>query len=352
MLVNIEDCEDIYELEKTKNLLKTYRNKAIKQIEKKCALCGQTLTSFCKSHTVPFSWLKNIDNQQKMLSMYSILDSNWTKQDRGANEAGIFYSICETCDHELFSHYENKSNYKDSLPTKEMLQEIILKICVKEIYENRIAAKQIELLIEDHILEKCYVEVLIAEQETLSTTIKELHRFKNKWPEFRIIYFKKVPYKVPIAYQDQIAVFSDFEGAVINNTYLNNDKIQVLYECILPLESESILLLFTLISNNRYSRFIRNFTSLSEDNKQKTLLYLMFSYSQNYFISNELEEIIKQDDFVKSLAEKLMLGIQESNYELSRIDAHIKTTIETMKSFSLEKAFNLNNYLSETYSLK
>lgn len=124
-----------------------------------------------------------------MLSMYSILDSNWTKQDRGANEAGIFYSICETCDHGLFSHYENKSNYKDSLPTKEMLQEIILKICVKEIYEHRIAAK-------------------------------------------------------------------------------------------------------------------------------------------------------------------LMLGIQESNYELSRIDAHIKITIETMKSFSLEKAFHLNNYLSETYSLK
>ena len=117
-----------------------------------------------------------------------------------------------------------------------MLQEIVLKICVKEIYEHRIAAKQIELLIEDHILEKCYVEVLIAEQETLSTTIKELHRFKNKWPEFRIIYFKKVPYKVPIAYQDQIAVFSDFEGAVINNTYLNSDKIQVLYECILPLD--------------------------------------------------------------------------------------------------------------------
>ena len=352
MLVNIENCENTYESEKTKDLLKLYRNKAIKQIEKKCALCGRTLTSFCKSHTVPFSWLKNIDNQQKMLSMYSILDSNWTKQDRGANEAGIFYSICETCDHELFSHYENKSNYKDSLPTKEMLQEIVLKICVKEIYEHRIAAKQIELLIKDHILEDYYEEVLIAEQETLSTTINELHKFTKKWPEFRIVYFKKLPYKVPIAYQDQIAVFSDLEGSIINNTYLNSDKIQVLYECILPLESESILLLFTLTSNNRYSRFIRKFSSLSEDNKQKTLLYLMFSYSQNYFISKELEEIIKKDDFVKSLAEKLMLGIQESNYELSRIEAHIKTTVETMKSFSLDKAFHLKNYLSEAYSLK
>lgn len=78
----------------------------------------------------------------------------------------------------------------------------------------------------------------------------------------------------------------------------------------------------------------------------------MFSYSQNYFISKELEEIIKKDDFVKSLAEKLMLGIQESNYELSRIEAHIKTTVETMKSFSLDKAFHLKNYLSEAYSLK
>ena len=53
MLVNIENCENTYESEKTKDLLKLYRNKAIKQIEKKCALCGRTLTSFCKSHTVP-----------------------------------------------------------------------------------------------------------------------------------------------------------------------------------------------------------------------------------------------------------------------------------------------------------
>lgn len=38
MLVNIENCEDTYESEKTKDLLKTYRNKAIKQIEKKMCI--------------------------------------------------------------------------------------------------------------------------------------------------------------------------------------------------------------------------------------------------------------------------------------------------------------------------
>lgn len=352
MLVNIENCEDLNEAEETKDLLKTYKTKAIKLIEKKCILCDKPITSFCKSHTVPFSWLKNIDNQQKMLSMYSILDCNWTKQDRGAKEAGIFYSICETCDHEVFSHYENKDNYKDEMPTKEMLQEIVLKICVKEIYEHRIAAKQFELLLQDHILEDYCEEILIAEKETLSTTLNELHTFQKKCPDFRIIYFKKLPYKVPIAYQDQIAVFSDFEGSVINNTYINSNKIQVLYESILPFESESILLLFTLSSNNRYSKFIRKFTSLSEDNRQRTLLYLMFSYSQNYFISKQLEQIIKEDEFVKQLAEKLILGIEESNYKLSRMEAHIKATVETMKSFSLEKAFDLKNYLAKDFSLK
>ena len=38
MLVNIENYENTYESEKTKNLLKTYRNNVIKQREATCSL--------------------------------------------------------------------------------------------------------------------------------------------------------------------------------------------------------------------------------------------------------------------------------------------------------------------------
>lgn len=102
MLIDIQNLEDEEDSKAYKQLINDYRKRAVAEVEKVCALCGKTVTSFCKSHTVPFSWLKNIDNRQKMLSMHSILESNWINQDKGANEAGIFYSICDTCD--LESH--------------------------------------------------------------------------------------------------------------------------------------------------------------------------------------------------------------------------------------------------------
>lgn len=350
MLIDIQNLEDEEDSKAYKQLINDYRKRAVTEVEKVCALCGKNVTSFCKSHTVPFSWLKNIDNQKKMLSMHSILESNWIKQDKGASEAGVFYSICDTCDHELFSHYENKENYKADEPTEEMLQEIVQKILVKEIYEHRIVAKQTELM-KNELGKFYFEEVNDAESETYETAVKELNKFRRKWPEFRIIYFKKLPYTVPIAYQDQIAVFSDFEGNVINNTYINSDKIQVLYECILPLENESVLLLFTLSNNKRYSKFIREFQKLDDVEKQKIMLYMMFSYSQNYFISKELETIIKNDNFVRELAGRMMLGLQKSDTEFSRLQAHIRTTLETMKNYSLDKATQLENYLSKEYAV-
>ena len=94
MLIDIQNLEDEEDSKAYKQLINDYRKRAVTEVEKVCALCGKNVTSFCKSHTVPFSWLKNIDNQKKMLSMHSILESNWIKQDKGASEAGVFYSIC------------------------------------------------------------------------------------------------------------------------------------------------------------------------------------------------------------------------------------------------------------------
>ena len=46
-----------------------------------------------------------------------------------------------------------------------------------------------------------------------------------------------------------------------------------------------------------------------------------------------------------------MLGLQESDTEFSRLQAHIRTTLETMKNYSLDKATQLENYLSKEYAV-
>lgn len=72
MLIDIQNLEDEEDSKAYKQLINDYRKRAVTEVEKACALCGKNVTSFCKSHTVPFSWLKNIDNQKNVVDAFNL----------------------------------------------------------------------------------------------------------------------------------------------------------------------------------------------------------------------------------------------------------------------------------------
>lgn len=171
---------------------------------------------------------------------------------------------------------------------------------------------------------------------------KKFEDFKKDKIDFRLIYYEKLPYKVPLAFQDCINVVSDFKGNLINNPYSESLYQQVLFVCIFPLKKETIDLMFIDNEKRRYSTFIKQFNKLKKEDKLKSVLFMMFAYSENIFISKNIQSDLKKDYKVKQISKFLTLNV----------DAPVGVAInEASSQFNLSKAFELENYLAERYAL-
>ena len=49
--------------------------------------------------------------------------------------------------------------------------------------------------------------------------IKSKEKFGKDWSDYFLIYYKKLDYTVPIAFQDKIALINSFDNEIINNIY-------------------------------------------------------------------------------------------------------------------------------------
>ncbi|SDX44278.1 hypothetical protein SAMN04488579_102174 [Eubacterium barkeri] len=84
----------------------------------------------------------------------------------------------------------------------------------------------------------------------------------------------------------------DLEGNVINNIY-NPDpkyKIKNVVICIFPLKESSIVMLFVDKGNTRYSNFFRQLKKLDLEDQLSVINYIVFSYSEDYFLSPTLDK--------------------------------------------------------------
>ena len=109
---------------------KTYSkliNKSKQQAKKsECLWCGEKITRFCNSHSLPQCILRNIDTDGKVDYFNSMLNLPLINSDKGINEAGTFKLLCRECDGKIFQDYENLASLCVR-PSETVLEEIALK---------------------------------------------------------------------------------------------------------------------------------------------------------------------------------------------------------------------------------
>lgn len=200
---NIPEGTDIIEIRKKVNkMLSEARTNAKPE---KCILCGKEQSSFCDSHSVPQMCLRPIAEQGKVLhaSLAMGFDIGVVDLEGGVKKSGTFKYICNKCDGQFFQDYENPENIRRQ-PTDKMLAEIAVKNMLLQlnkraneqelipvlqrefgIYENLDKLSKIK-----NLDQKEYKEEVLFHQDIVKN---------NKAGGYHILFWKVLPYKVPIA---------------------------------------------------------------------------------------------------------------------------------------------------------
>lgn len=312
----------------------------------KCYYCHSDITSYCNSHSIPASVLENITEDGKLLTHSGVIESPLFKPDTGVNQAGTFYIICRDCDSKIFKDYENMANY-DSKPTQKMLAQIAMKNYLKSIYKRTFEISF------NHGLGKNTYPLIDVQNELKDFDLKENIRGFNRakkvdsksvQDEYFLFFNEKLNYVVPLAFQCQIALAVDIDGTVINNLY-NHDpsyKVKMLHLAIFPLKESSVIMAFIDKKDKAYSQFIRQFNKLAIDEKTALLNYIVFLYSEEFFLSKKIDEEIMKSEILKIVSGKTGVSFTPSD------SIHLDSL---NRNYSLSNFKEIPNLLSEKYKI-
>lgn len=296
-----------------KKKISSIRSEVSKEAKAKtCILCGRAKTSFCNSHSVPQFSLKNIANNGMLIQPSKLMGIDVVEEEKGVNNSGTFHFICRECDSSFFQDYENEDNLKATLNDKMMAQ-----IAVKNTL-LQLSKRSFEEKLYDKLQKKfdAYVNI----QDMLKVTNLDIRDYNEELQfhkgivdrslvgEYKILFRKVLPYKIPIAFQGSLALVKDLEGNEVNNVFDMSDKVrmQFMHLVVFPLEKESVVLAFYHKRDTLYRRLGHQINSSSEQQVLEFLNYLIFAYAENYFLSKEIAGEIETN-------EKLQLLSQENN---------------------------------------
>ncbi len=317
-----------------------------------CIYCQKPLTSFCNSHSVPQFVLRNI-TENGYISYYNKLTQvPLIKMEQGINEAGTFRLLCNECDKELFKNYEDKTLITE-YPTNRMLAEIAMKNILLQIYQ-----RLLELQINNYIPEIGFLD----DYKSLSQQVKDLDLRdyfwslkrtrkiidKNLKSGFKVMFWNKMDYVMPIAIQKAITLPSDLNGFVINDIYNHSPdiKMQDLHLCIFPLEKETVVVVFYHKDDRNYENFSKQFNRLSLDEKLKLLNYIIFKYTDAYFISNEVANEVNKNENLLKVSKETDIAIAFSQDGVNKHKDVVRGEVRRYKEIDIP------NLLSEKFALE
>ncbi len=279
----------------------------------KCLYCKKATTSYCNSHSIPASFLKNIAKNGKLLTHGGLIDLPLLNAESGVNQAGTFHIICRDCDSKIFSDYENKATYDSDIKQKTLAQ-----IAMKN-YLKTVSQRAFEIAYNEHLADDSGIDLSSTnniKDLDLKENVRGFERAKKVdlkcvQDEYYLFFYEKLSYVVPIAFQHKIALAVDLEGNVINNLYNHNPKykMQHLHLAVFPLEDTSIVMMFIDKKDTRYRQFIRQFNTLSLEDKLALSNYIIFLYSEDLFLSTSLDETIINDEKLKYVSGGLGFGL-------------------------------------------
>jgi hypothetical protein len=311
-----------------------------------CLYCSKETNSYCNSHSIPASFLKNIAEDGKLYTHAGLIDLPLLKADTGVNNAGTFLIICRDCDSKIFKDYEDKSNYK-GLPTQKMLAQIAMKNHLKSISQ-----RAFEISLHDNIEKETnfdFGKLNKIKDSDLKENIQGFKRAKKVdakcvQDEYYLFLYEKLDYVVPIAFQHQIALAVDLDGNVINNLYNHNSnyKIELAHIAIFPLEDSSIVMMFIDKKNRRYRAFIKQLNQLSTTEKLELINYIVFLYSEDFYLSKKVGEGVMNDEVLKMVSGKTGTSIMS-------VGASILDKLK--ESYDLSNVKGIPNLLSDEYKI-
>lgn len=321
-----------------------------------CLLCGCPQHN-CNSHSVPQRCLKNIAINGYVNYSASFIDipNDALKEDKGINETGTFRLICRNCDSSFFQPYESFEKWEDSVPEK-FLHEIAVKNYLKHYEKKFIESKFPKYVIES--LNNPFMTHFFtmiggdnSTNDTLESQIvfqkfEECKRLEpiNTSNYYEILYYKKLNYTVPYAFQYSINMITDFRKTLINNLLTQQDEIKLedIHICVFPYSSnESIVLAFYNRDYN-FTQLKKDFDLLDEDDKLGVINYIVFKYSEDFFISPLLKEKIKDNPNFTSVVTSSLMYPQDGSDPINA----------QLSEFDLNKFKSFPNLLSKNYSME
>ena len=275
-----------------------------------CIMCGKPKTSFCNSHSVPQLSLRNVADNGKLLLASSLIGIEVVEAEGGVNNSGTFHYICNDCDGTFFQDYENENNLL-SCPSDKMLAEIAVKNFLLKL-SKRAQEKALNKDMQeqsgfwsnpDDLLEikeldvRDYTEELFFHKDIADT---------GKQGGYQILFWKVLPYTVPIAMQSAVALSKDMEGNEINDVFNMSEsiRIQFLHIAILPLNGNSVVLAFYHKRDKLYKRLWHQFNCASEKKCLSFLNHLIFEYTENYFIAPSIRNEIEGNENLVALSQE------------------------------------------------
>lgn len=350
--LNLEPIEDLNNM--TKEELIDFNKRKAKLTSKaeqeskleKCYYCGKTVSSFCNSHSLPAFCIKNIAvngevfNTKKVIKYFDDVD--------GIKKAGTFRLICQSCDSKIFADYENPNNYEKE-PTSQMLAQISMKNYLyhisKKFYENALWSQSEFKYNIRAIMYKSMIDLDFTEYQKGYEKAKRLS-LKNKNDDYYMFFYKSLNYVVPIAFQSSISLVCDLKGNIINDiyNYSPNYHTQELHICIFPLKNKSVIFMFIDSKDKRYRNFYKQLKKLSESAQLSIINYMIFLYSEDIFISKNLNKELIDDPNLYIVSQKNAEGLLTDKNE---------DPIESAKQqFDLSNYNTIPNFLDEKYSIK
>ncbi len=327
-------------------------NKEVRESVKRdtCYFCGKSVTSFCNSHSEPKFCLDNIATKGDVLTLNAIVDNPLIDRKNGVKKAGTFHLICNDCDSKIFSDYENPDNYI-SIPSSKMIAQMALKNSLKSISKRLF---EIELFNFASKMNKTARDFIKIKNDINKMDLNEYEKSykkakkaieKNGANDYYVCYYEKLNYVVPIAFQTSIAMIVDFEGNIINNIYNPSPKyvIQNIHISILPLKTETVIVMFIEDGDTRYRRFYKHFSKLPLEDKLATLTYIIFLYSEDMYFSKSIEKEV--------LESQTLCNAGKTTQDLLSPTPFFDPFLTLKESHNLNKRHEIPNLLSDKYRI-
>lgn len=313
-----------------------------------CLLCGSVCTSFCNSHSVPRFCLENIAADGHLLFSNAFIDMPFFKPEKGVNEAGTFNNICRDCDSKFFFDYENAENY-NNLPTDKMLAQIAVKNSLKSI-----SKRQQEIALYS-VTEKMGAANPFQSQSVNSLDLQEYisdfnyakKAANSRWNDnYYLVYHKTLDYVVPMAFQNNITLISDFDGGTVNNIYNMdpNYHTQDIHVCVFPLKNTSCVIAFIKQGDRRYRNFIRQIRKLNDLDALSAICYIILAYAEDVFFYKRLDSVLLQNEALQKV-------MRQTN--IAALDSPFANPLEKAKNvYDLAARKDIPNLLAEAYKVR